>query len=62
LFYENYNSISEIKKKVKSFEDSLQCVVSNIDIFSSIKFGLSQYPKINNYADNVDTLKFLLKI
>jgi hypothetical protein len=50
------------KKKINSLKDSLQCVVSNLSISNSINFGLSQNPKINNYADNIDTLDFLLKI
>jgi hypothetical protein len=62
LFYENYNSISELQKKIDSLKDSLQCVVSNLNISNSINFGLSQNPKINDYADNIDTLDFLLKI
>ena len=62
LFYEKYNSISILEKKVKKIKNSLQCVVSNLKISNSIAFGSSQNPKINDYADNIDTLKFLLKI
>ena len=62
LFYESYNSITELQKKINSLKDSLQCVVSNLNISNSINFGLSQNPKIDDYADNIDTLDFLLKI
>ena len=62
LFYEKYKSISEIEKKTIKMKVSLQCVVSNLKIKNAIAFGSSQNPKIDDYADNIDTLKFLLKI
>ena len=62
LFYETYNSIKEIEKYIKINSDSLQCIVANYTLYNSIPFGSSQNPKIDDYADNIDTLNFLLKI
>lgn len=62
LFYEKYNSNAELEKYIKSKKNSLQCVVTNLNIPNTISFGESQKPKIDDYADNVDTLDFLLKI
>ena len=62
LFYEKYNSHSELKKCIGLEKNSLQCIVTNLNISNSISFGESQTPKIDNYADNVDTINFLLKI
>ena len=62
LFYETYHSIKEIEKYIKINSNSLQCIVSNSNLSNSISFGSSQKPKINDYADNIDTLNFLLKI
>lgn len=62
LFYEKYNSYSELKKYIRLEKRSLQCIVTNLNISNSITFGESQTPKIDNYADNVDTINFLLKI
>ena len=42
--------------------DSIQCVASNMDLKTNIQFGQTQCPKIGDYADNNDTIKFLLKI
>ena len=39
----------------------LQCVVSNIDIYNSVSFGKTQAPDLEDYADNIDTIDFLLK-
>ena len=62
LFYEFYNDKKEITKLINNNSDSIQCVVSNINFNTNIKFGQTQCPNINDYADNNDTIKFLLKI
>ena len=60
IYYEFYEQISDVKDKIKSSKDKIQCIVSKLDIEKSIDFGEAQKPKLNQYADNVDTLKFLL--
>lgn len=60
IYYEFYEQISDVKDKIKSSRDKIQCIVSKLDIEKSIDFGEAQKPKLNQYADNVDTLKFLL--
>jgi hypothetical protein len=62
LFYEFYNDKKEIRKLINNNSDSIQCVVSNINFNTNIKFGQTQCPNISDYADNNDTIKFLLKI
>ena len=62
LFYEFYNDEKEITKLINNNSDSIQCVVSNINFNTNIKFGQTQCPNISDYADNNDTIKFLLKI
>ena len=62
LFYEFYNDKKEITKLINNNSDSIQCVVSNINFNTNIKFGQTQCPNISEYADNNDTIKFLLKI
>ena len=62
LFYEFYNDKKEITKLINNNSDSIQCVVSNISFNINIKFGQTQCPNISDYADNNDTIKFLLKI
>lgn len=60
IYFEYYNDIDEVKKKIRLNNDKIQCIVSKLDIEKSIDFGEAQKPKLNQYADNVDTLKFLL--
>ena len=58
LHYE-YMSV-EKKDLVKSLNQSeeIQCVIEN----QSIKFGEAQNPQLWDYADNVDTLRFILNL
>lgn len=62
LFYENYNSISEVRNILKEHDQDIQCIVSKAGIDEEIYFGNSQKPNLWDYADGVDTLDFLLKL
>jgi hypothetical protein len=62
LFYEYYDDIETIKQQLKNDADQIQCLVSNDLVENSIPFGHTQKPKLWDYADNVDTLEFLLQI
>ena len=62
VFYEFYDNLDTLKNKLKLEEDKIQCIVSNNLIENSIAFGETQKPNLWDYADNVDTLEFLLKL
>ena len=62
LFFEYYENPKDLNAYISDIKDSLQCVVSNLNILNSTSFGSSQSPKIDDYADNINTLDFLLKI
>ncbi len=59
LFYEYYSDIDTLNQKLELEKDQIQCVVSNLGIESEIDFGETQKPKLDDYADGVDTLRFL---
>lgn len=56
LNYEYYEDLQTIEKEIDGFTDELQCVVGS----DKIPFGNAQSPKLWDYADNVDTIEFLL--
>tara|TARA_B110000438_G_scaffold26478_1_gene25218 strand:- start:16469 stop:17470 length:1002 start_codon:yes stop_codon:yes gene_type:complete len=58
LFYEFYNIRSELDKYINDNSNLFQCIISKNDI----DFGQSQFPKLDDYADNIDTLEFLSKL
>jgi acyl-CoA reductase LuxC len=62
VFYEFYDDISELKTRLENDKDQIQCIVSNNLMESSIPFGKTQKPELWDYADDVDTLKFLVNL
>ena len=63
LNYSHYTKVEEINSFIEFQLDSLQCVASSDKrIKSSIPFGTAQSPKLNDYADDIDTLMFLLDL
>lgn len=62
VFYEYYDSLEQIQQKLTIDKDLIQCVVSKGLTKSDIKFGMTQKPQLWDYADNVNTIEFLLKI
>jgi len=61
LFYDSYDSLENLKKKINEDADKIQCVVASLGIANEISFGETQKPNLNDYADGVDTVDFLLK-
>lgn len=62
IFYEYYTDSDNLKARLESEKDQLQCVVGNIKGENTITFGQTQKPQLWDYADNVDTIAFLSKI
>ena len=63
FYYEKYNSIEDVKLTLKEQEEKIQCVVAKDGLIeNSVPFGSAQQPYPWDYADRVDTLKFLLAI
>lgn len=60
VFYEYYENLSDLEKKLELEADHIQCVVSNNLVKNSVSFGHTQQPKLWDYADNIDTISFLL--
>lgn len=62
VFYEYYESLEDLEKKLTDEADKIQCIVSQNLVKNSIPLGQSQQPELWDYADNVDTISFLLTI
>ena len=60
VFYENYQTVADLEKRLDAESEQIQCIVSDNLIENSIKFGETQKPALWNYADNIDTISFLL--
>jgi hypothetical protein len=62
VFYEFYEDLDALKNQLKNENEQIQCIVSNDLLPKSIPFGETQKPKLWDYADDVDTLKFLISL
>ncbi|MEZ7496767.1 acyl-CoA reductase [Leeuwenhoekiella aequorea] len=62
VFYEHYENIESLQKQLQEKEEEIQCIVASGFDKKEVNFGQSQKPKLNDYADGVDTIAFLLKI
>lgn len=60
VFYEFYENIEDLQTRLEADSEQIQCIVSNDLIKNSITFGETQKPQLWDYADNVDTITFLL--
>ena len=57
LNYEYYSNKKEVLENLKGSEE-LQCIIGH----DQIPFGEAQVPSINDFADKVNTLEFLLAV
>jgi hypothetical protein len=64
LFYERYKDLKELELFLKdNLLTELQCIVSSKKMsIPVVPFGKAQRPELTDYADGVDTVKFLLDI
>jgi hypothetical protein len=63
LYYETYSDQDQLKEMIKSQEEKIQCVLSAKGWWKgSVPFGQAQNPSLFDYADNVDTMKFLTQL
>ncbi len=65
LFYEYYDDLQSAQNKLNEDSDKIQCIVSAAPLQVKnqvVDFGESQQPALWDYADGVDTMKFLTEI
>lgn len=58
LYYEYYDSIDTLNEQLLLKSDEIQCIVGT----NHIAFGNAQMPTLNDYADGIDTMQFLLRL
>lgn len=63
LYYQTYSKKEDVDEYISSFRDDIQCIICAGNAFeNTLEPGMSQYPALWDYADNVDTLSFLSEI
>jgi len=56
LHFEYYNSLAELENKLSEISEEIQCRVG----LGGLPLGASQQPGLSDYADGIDTMKFLI--
>jgi hypothetical protein len=63
LHYTCYSRPEDLIHELQNLNDSIQCIASHdLTGISSVAFGATQHPELWDYADGVDTLKFLINL
>ncbi len=63
VYYEYYKDLEDLKNKLQPQEEKIQCITSASGWYpTSIPFGKAQLPDVWDYADRVDTMKFLAEL
>lgn len=63
IYYEYYYDDIELSKKINILKENIQCIITkDINFANRISIGESQYPKLTEYADNIDVIDFLIKL
>jgi len=61
LHYEFYSSKVDLEKKISNQFNQIQCVVSQKALrkYNTVEMGSTQYPMLEDYSDNINTLSFI---
>ncbi len=69
LHYEYYDGKEQLENELLGKKDQLQCIATSANKFESkelnaisLPFGKTQSPELSDYADGVDTLRFLTEL
>ncbi|WP_299381483.1 acyl-CoA reductase [uncultured Lacinutrix sp.] len=62
VFYEFYENTKALQDTLEQETENIQCIVAKDFTENEIKFGNTQKPELWDYADNVDTITFLLNL
>lgn len=60
LYYERYEHLDTVRDSIRESTSKIQCIVGDrVPGIQAVPFGKAQYPELDDYADSVDTMKFL---
>ena len=64
MHYQYYQHDDELRRNLGQHKEEIQCIVGRqaFEGWEHIPFGKSQWPELQQYADGVDTMKFLQTI
>lgn len=60
IYYQEYENLDEVESFLNEHQNKIQCVVGNGE--NRIPFGKAQQPDLWDYADNIDTMQWLINL
>lgn len=58
VYFEYVNNETDLAARLEELQDKIQVVVGR-STYAKVAFGQAQFPSLSDYADNIDTMKFL---
>ena len=64
LHYSYFDDTESLNSELAEHKEDIQCVITDRDLegFKVFGYGMAQQPALDDYADGVDTLEFLLSL
>ncbi len=65
LYYDEYQDLASLEKTFETRTDEIQCITGKVKLklpVQQVDFGCSQKPRLWDYADNINTIQFLLTL
>jgi hypothetical protein len=63
IYYEYYVDFDDLNQRIRQISDGIQCIIASKEVNGrAMAFGSSQKPMLWDYADGVDTMKFLIHL
>ena len=59
--FEVYDNLNNVEKKLQFLNENIQCIVGK-KVKKALPLGSTQEPDLHDYADNIDTMKFLTSL
>jgi hypothetical protein len=59
LHYQYYKDVDLLREQLKAEQENIQCIVSGLKELNHVPFGQTQTPQLWDYADSMDTIRFL---
>jgi hypothetical protein len=64
VHYEYYDNAEDLQEKLDGVVEQIQCIATKMNLPKSntVALGQAQHPTLNDYADGIDTLQFLIEL
>jgi hypothetical protein len=63
LYHEEYENQKALSQRLAESATKIQCIVGlSASVPQAVPFGKAQFPELDDYADGVDTMKFVTEL